>query len=333
LQCPYCGFRKSVAPSEERIREKSVDTALRAPRDVGWGAERKVMACKRCGAHTTLDPHVSASACAFCGTTAVVEAPPNAAVVRPEGLLPFRITRESALQSFRKWLHSLWLRPNDLKSASRINAMQGAYIPFWTFDAATDSWWTAEAGYFYYVNVQVRENGRMVTQRQQRIRWEPASGALQLFFDDVPVPASRGVDETLTRKLEPFPTADLTPYEPSYLSGFLAEENAVDLPEALETAKERMRSDIRDACARQVPGDTHRSLSVQTAFDAVAYKNALLPIWIAAYEYRSQPYRFLVNGVTGQCTGTAPWSWIKVTLLVLTIITISMVLLVLFGDS
>ena len=90
-------------------------------------------------------------------------------------------------------------------------------------------------------------------------------------------------------------------------------------------AKVRMHADIRAACSREVPGDTQRNLQVQTAFDAVAYKNALLPIWIAAYEYRSQPYRFLVNGVTGQCTGTAPYSWIKVTLLILTIATILMV--------
>lgn len=327
LKCEYCGFEKKVDPSSEEVREKAVDAALRAPRDLGWGAERKVIVCKRCGAHTTLDPHVAASSCAFCGTTAVVEAPMNESVVRPEGLLPFRITRDAAAAQFRTWLGGLWLRPNDLKSSSRVATMQGAYIPFWTFDAATDSWWTAQAGYYYYVNVQVRENGRTVTKREQRIRWEPASGALEKFFDDVPVPASRGLDASLCRGIEPFPTESLTPYEPSYLSGFLAEENAVDLPEALETAKERMRGEIRAACAGEVPGDTHRDLEVRTVFSALAYKNALLPIWVSAYEYHQQPYRFLVNGVTGKCTGTAPWSWIKVTLLILTIFIIAMIVL------
>jgi hypothetical protein len=316
LRCEYCGFVKEVAAPAERISEKSVDAALRAPRDLGWGAERKVIACKRCGAHTTLDPHVAASACAFCGTTAVVESPADPNVVRPEGLLPFRVTRESALQSFRKWLHGLWMRPNDLKSKSRVSSMQGAYIPFWTFDAATDNWWTADAGYYYYV--QVRRNGKTVS--EQRVRWEPASGALQLFFDDVLVPASRGVDDTLCGKIEPFPTADLTPYEPSYLSGFLAEENAVDLPEALEAAKGKMHSQIRVACANDVPGDTQRNLEVRTTFSALAYKNALLPIWIAAYDYKGKPYRFLVNGVTGKCNGAAPYSWVKVTLFILAVL-------------
>ena len=332
LKCPYCALVKNVAPAGEHVRERTVDAALRAPRDLGWGAERKVVACKRCGAHTTLDPHVAASSCAFCGTTAVVEAPPGANVVRPEGLLPFRVPRETALNSFRVWVGRLWLRPNDLKSRSRVEKMQGVYIPFWTFDAATQSWWTADAGYYYYVDVQVRENGKLVTRREQRVRWEPASGTLQKFFDDVPVPASRGIDESLCRDIEPYPTAELTPYEPSYLSGFLAEENAIDLPEALENAKTRMRAEIRSACANEVPGDTQRNLQVESVFSAVAYKNALLPVWIAAYDYRSRPYRFMVNGVTGKCTGTAPWSWIKITLLVFTALTVLMIILWINGQ-
>ncbi len=319
LKCPWCGTVKNVAAPTGTIDEKPVDAALRAPRDMGWGAERKVIACKRCGAHTTLDPHVASSSCAFCGTSAVVEAPPGANVVRPEGLLPFRITQESALQSFRAWLHKLWLRPNDLKRSARMNKIAGAYIPFWTFDAATYSRWQAEAGYYYYTG-----SGK---NRQRHVRWEPADGTLERFFDDVPVPASRGIDSAICQRIEPFPTADLTPYDPQYLSGFLAEENAVDLPEALENAKERMRDEIRSLCSQQVPGDTQRNLRVQTQFNGLAYKNCLLPIWVAAYDYKGTPYRYLVNGVTGKCDGTAPWSWVKITFLVLTILIILMIVL------
>jgi predicted RNA-binding Zn-ribbon protein involved in translation (DUF1610 family) len=333
LKCPWCGFEKQVSAPAGTVVEKDLDAGLRAPRDLGWGAERKVVACRRCGAHTTLDPHVSASACAFCGTTAVVEAPANPNVVRPEGLLPFKVPRETAVGSFRTWLSGLWFRPNDLGSSSRMTAMQGAYIPFWTFDAATHSNWTAEAGYYYYVTVQVRVNGRLETRQERRVRWEPAAGFLELFFDDVPVPASRGIDGDLARGIEPFPTQELTPYEPSYLSGFLAEENAIDLPEALESAKSRMRDEIRSACAARVPGDTHRNLQVTTRFSGLAYKNALLPIWIAAYDYRGKPYRFLANGVTGKCHGTAPWSWVKITLAVMTALTIAMIVLWLAGQN
>ncbi|HET7434023.1 MAG TPA: zinc ribbon domain-containing protein [Thermoanaerobaculia bacterium] len=319
LQCPYCGATKTIAPSLTSVTEKPVDAALRAPRNVGWGAERKVMACQRCGAHTTLEPNISASNCAFCGTAAVVEAPPAETFARPEGLLAFRVPKDNAIQTFRRWLKGLWFRPNDLKSKSRVTSIQGVYIPFWTFDAVTHSHWQAEAGYHYYVT----SGGK----REQRTRWESASGSLTKDFDDVPVPASRGIDQSLAQTIEPFPTNELAQYEPSYLSGFLAEENAIDLPEALESAKDRMRDEIRSACAREVPGDTHRNLTVQSVFSALAYKNCLLPIWIAAYEYRSKPYRYIVNGVTGRASGTAPWSWVKLTFLGLTILTIVLIIL------
>ena len=42
------------------------------------------------------------------------------------------------------------------------------------------------------------------------------------------MPASRGLDRDHARALEPFPTSDLTAYDPSFLSGFLAEEYALD---------------------------------------------------------------------------------------------------------
>lgn len=254
-------------------------------------------------------------------------------MVRPEGLLPFKVDRNSAVQKFREWLGSLWFRPNDLKSKSSVANIRGVYIPFWTFDSATHSSWTAEAGHYYYVDVDVIENGRSVTKQERRTRWEPASGFLEKFFDDVPVTASRGLEADLCREIEPFPTAELVPYTPDYLSGFLAEENAVPLEEGLESAKGRMRREIAAECERQVPGDTNRNLQVHSTFSALAYKNALLPIWIAAYIYGGKSFLFLVNGVTGKVSGHAPISWVKVSLVILVVLAILAIIFMANGSS
>jgi hypothetical protein len=147
---------------------------------------------------------------------------------------------------------------------------------------------------------------------ETRIRWEAASGFLEKFFDDVPVGASKGLPRPLLQGLEPFPTKNLLAYDPSFLSGFLAEEYAVDLPDALREARARMEAEIRSACAAQIPAPMHRNLSVRTAWSGLAYKNGLFPIWIAAYDYRGAAYRFLVNGVTGKVSGKAPWSAVKI---------------------
>ncbi len=53
LKCPYCGAEKTIPTSAAEIKERPIEEALSAPRDTGWGAERKTVKCTRCGALTT----------------------------------------------------------------------------------------------------------------------------------------------------------------------------------------------------------------------------------------------------------------------------------------
>lgn len=315
LTCEYCGFQREVPTAETTVEEQPLEAGLARPQRVGWGADRKAYRCTKCGAVETLDPGLDAGACAFCGTPAVAEAPADAELVRPAGVLPFRVPKSDAVTRFRGWLSSLWFRPNDLKRVAEFDSIQGVYVPFWTFDAATHSRWTAEAGY------------RRGTGKNARVDWRPASGFLEHFFDDLPVPASRGIDAGLAREIEPFPTAELVPYEPSFLSGFLAEQYGVDLESAWAAAKERMDATLYAACRAEVPGDECRNLRVSTTYSGLAYKSGLVPIWIAAYRYRGRGFRYVVNGATGKASGTAPWSWVKIGFAVAAIATVVLFIL------
>jgi hypothetical protein len=312
LTCPYCGAKRDVPKTAGQVTERPIEEALKGATDLGWGMARKAVSCRGCGATTTFDAGVAASRCAFCGAPSVVEAPASTTMVRPAGVLPFKVDRNAATGRFRQWLSSLWFRPDDLQQKSALSELKGVYVPFWTFDAATHSAWTADAGYDYQVEVQVEENGQVHTRYETRTRWEPAEGVLEHFFDDLPVAASRGLPPDLARAIEPFPTTDLLAYEPSYLSGFLAEEYAVGPKEALASGQQRMTQELYALCGREVPGDRFRDLQVRTAWSGLAFKSGLFPVWIAAYQYGGKPFRFLVNGVTGKTDGHAPWSWVKI---------------------
>jgi len=320
LRCEYCGCEREVAPADDpTVRERPLEEELARPRDLGWGMERKSYRCAKCGAVQTIEPGLAASACAFCATPAVVEAPPNPDLVRPAGVLPFRVSRREALEKFRGWLGSLWFRPSDLKKRADIDGMRGVYIPFWTFDAATVSRWRAQAG-------TQRGHGK-----NRRIEWRWTSGTLEHFFDDLPVPASRGLDHGLAQDLEPFPTAQLVPYDPSYLAGFVAEEHAVPLERAWAQARERMEATLYAACRAEVPGQRVRNLSVETTWSALATKSGLLPVWCAAYRYRDKSFAYMVNGATGEAVGRAPWSWVKIVSAVLAVVVAWTLLRILFG--
>jgi hypothetical protein len=92
-----------------------------------------------------------------------------------------------------------------------------------------------------------------------------------------------------------------------------------------------MEAEQENRCGHDVPGDTQRNLRVDNTFSAITFKHVLLPVWIAAYRYRDEVYRFLVNGQTGEVVGKAPWSWIKITLFVLTLVATAFILYYLFG--
>jgi len=216
--------------------------------------------------------------------------------------------------------------------------LQGVYLPFWTFDAYTSSWWQAEAGYYYYVTEEywaTDDEGRRVkrTRQVQKVRWQPASGHLTLHFDDVLVPATQSVERDMLERIYPFDTQLLTAYRPDYLSGWGAEAYTVDLRQGWTTGQAIIQDDAYAACAREIPGDTYRNLNVDTAFSNMTYKHVLFPVWIASYRYGGKVYHFLVNGQTGEVQGQAPISWIKVTLVVILVLIVLAVLFWLFSQG
>ena len=75
----------------------------------------------------------------------------------------------------------------------------------------------------------------------------------------------------------------------------------------------------RELCARDVPGDTYRSLRVRNEFSDVRWKLMLLPMWSVTYRLGGKSYAVLVHGETGKVAGKAPYSWAKVGLAVLVV--------------
>jgi DNA-directed RNA polymerase subunit RPC12/RpoP len=326
LACPYCGSKQAVAaPTASEaatVREIPLEEGLRLAAR-GFGAPVTTLSCKECGASVHVGEGERTSKCAFCGSSQVLAADAGEPPIRPGSLLPFRIAKEEANRRFGEWLSSLWLRPNDLKKIARVNEMGGVYVPFWTFDAEVTSQWTAERGWHYYETETYTEtvNGQQVqrTREVQHTRWEPASGWRRDRFDDVLVCAGRALPEELVGKLSTFDTKLLVPYKPEFLAGWRAESYGVDLAPASGIAQQKMMRVQESRCGGDVGGDTHRSLSVRNEYANTTFKHVLLPVWIAAYRYNGKPYRFVVNGQTGEVVGVAPWSVGKILLLVLAV--------------
>jgi hypothetical protein len=123
----------------------------------------------------------------------------------------------------------------------------------------------------------------------------------------------------------------LVPYAPGYLAGWRAESYAIDLPTAWTKAQSKIDAMQQVRCAGDVGGDTYRNLRVDNRYSNETFKHVLLPVYVAAYRYNGKPYRFLVNGQTGEVRGEAPYSWIKITLAIVAVLAVIVVLVLLFG--
>jgi hypothetical protein len=324
LVCPFCGTASPVEIDQQtgEVREHDLVSAMRdfAKDRRGWKAERTSVKCQSCQAISVFDPTRVAQRCDFCGSSAIVPYEQIKAPIQPESLLAFRVSEAQVREAIRQWYRSRWFAPNRLKSAALTDTVHGVYLPYWTFDAQAHADWAAESGYHYYTTETYRDSqGRTQTRQVRHTRWVPSSGAVDHFFDDELLCASVGVDDDLLRKIEPFPVKQLVPYEPGFLAGWVVEQYQIDLVAAAQRSRERMDGQLRQICAAEVPGDTHRNLRVWPRYTHQTFKHILLPIWLLTFNYGSKRYQAVVNGDTAQIAGRYPKSWTKILLLVLCI--------------
>jgi hypothetical protein len=242
--------------------------------------------------------------------------------------LPFKVTETEVREQMRRWYATRWFAPNTLKRRAITDTIHGVYLPYWTFDAQVQARWQAESGYHYYVTEHYRDaQGHQQTRQVQKTRWVPSSGSLSHFFDDELLSASKGVRADLLAKIGSFPTTtDLKPYDPGYIAGWVVEQYQLDLVAAAQQSRAVMDAKIRSMCAAEVPGDTHRNLSVSADYSGQTFKHILVPVWLLSYTYGRRNYQVLANGWTGVVAGDRPYSWIKITLAILVLLIVGLII-------
>ncbi|CAN5886422.1 hypothetical protein BH18ACI4_BH18ACI4_22490 [soil metagenome] len=292
--------------------------------------------CQSCGATVTFMPPQVAGQCEFCGVQIVAQAKSADPILAPEGLLPFRLTQQQASAGLRHWLRARWFAPNALKHFSQPDSIHGVYLPFWTYDTDTTSFYTGERGDYYFLTETYYEtdsNGRQVarTRQVQHTRWSFASGSVSRWFKDILVPATVSLAQERLEALEPWDLAELRPYEPAFLSGFKAQRYQVDLAQGFERVRQVTAAVIQSDVCRDIGGNVQRIHNVSTRYSGITFKHLLLPVYAGAYRFNQKIYQIVVNGRTGEIQGDRPYSVWKIALFVTAMLFILLVIALVFG--
>lgn len=328
LRCTYCGYTEVIAEAdnEERakVQEHDLEEFLENHQEKAQASvsgRSSQVTCTGCGAIVLLADRVATEKCPYCGTHLENKPETVENLIAPESLLRFRVPERDAHQAFDRWVTGLWFAPTELKQLAHLGQFGSVYVPFWTYDAMTYTKYTGQRGddYWdteYYTDAQGKQQSRQV----RRTRWTSVSGEVQHFFDDVLIRASRTLPDHLVHKLPPWRLKELEPFQDEFLAGHVAERYSVSLREGFRDARGVMEDAITGLICQDIGGDHQQIEWRKTRYVGVTFKHTLLPVWVANYRYREKLFRVLINGETGRVAGDRPWSWWKITRLVLLII-------------
>jgi len=320
LKCPYCGHVKQLAISEEAtIEEQDYDTMLerlRELRDRGEEEEpgQSEVRCRGCGGNIVFVGTLTSSECPYCGVPIQREHVHTATKRIPvQAVLPFLVDHNRAAAVLKEWVSSRWFAPNEFLKRGAEGKFNGVYLPYWTFDSMTFTAYQGERGDNYMVTVGSGKDQRT----EVRVRWSPASGRFQQFFDDVFVVATKGLPRELIRELEPWRMDQAIPFTQEALAGFFARTYDVPLDGGFEDAKLRIEAALQQEVRQRIGGDQQRIHDLRSRYDAITFKHVLLPVWMLVYRFRDKPYQVFVNASTGEVQGERPYSAVKITFAVL----------------
>ncbi len=340
LQCPYCGHVERIEPSNKAVQNTNWDEywAKHGAEEGSIEGRSSQVTCGTCGAVVLLEDKVQTDRCPYCG--AFLENKPVEAqgMIPPAAVLPFAVSDREAREAFNRWISSRWFAPSSLYQFANLGNLNGVYVPFWSFDAMTYTHYTGMRGDDYQEQESYTEtdaNGQQVTRTRMvtKTRWTPVSGEVQHYFEKVLICASRGVPESYINCLAPWDLPKLEGFQNEFLSGFQTERYTIGLRDGFDRARGFMDGQIRNLCAQDIGGNHQQLHSVQTQYVGVSFKHILLPTWLAAYRYNEKTYQVVVNGRSGKVVGGRPYSWIKITLLVLVILAIILALVFTFASK
>lgn len=271
--------------------------------------------CETCGASLTYDAEKKGLRCAFCGSVTLRRQANPTGRIRAEHFLPFAISRADAERAFGAWIDRGFFRPFGVKREARVVSMQAVYVPFWRFRARTHTYYTGDSSR---------------TPAFARADWCPVAGEREGEVEDVLVPASGSLLTAEVEAISPFDFTRRQAYEREALRDHAVEDFGLGRRGARARARAAMLAVERAACAALIPGRS-RNVHVNTLFTDLRSAPVLLPVWINAYRYREETYRFIVNGQTGRLGGRAPFSWAKLALVVGVVLLLGIALVAIFG--
>ena len=324
-QCPCCGAGLGFDPDKGKFACEFCLSEFEEAELAGTGAaeaaqkqtadgeafceQMNLFTCPNCGAEVVADDNTVADYCYYCHNP-VVHAGRLSGQLQPHKIIPFRITKEEAEETFLKWCRSKWFLPKAFKSSAHAAQIRGVYYPFWVTDADADG-----SADFDATRVRTWQSGDYKYTETKVYQIERAG---DIHFEDIVTCALSDADKKMLEGILPYPSEELSDFSMPYLSGFLAKKRDIERDALSEEVRDRMHTYTEELLRRTVTASysSLRPTEVNVHIRQSHWEYALLPIWILTYTHKDgKVYTFALNGSTGKIYGELPVSYPKLAIL------------------
>ena len=295
MKCIFCDSVFSQEEAEQFFAQQNEEEEIKES-GADWGEDADGMraySCSTCGAEILCDQNTAATRCPYCDNTTVIEAQLSGAV-KPDVVIPFAFTKEQAMEKYKGYYEKRKLIPKDFLSGSRVEEIQGVYVPFWLYDGSVSIDAEFEAA-------DVTDNGTEIIRKIYK-----ADRRGNIAFENVPADASKRMPDDIMDSVEPFDFGQLKPFSMTYMPGFLAERFDVEGDDDLERAEKRVTNSAKQKTRATVRHDEVTEKRGDYKVNYTKKKYALLPIWYLTTSWNGKQWNFAMNGQTGNFTGDLP---------------------------
>ena len=306
LTCEYCDNTFDV----DTVRSYNESTQVSPAQEGAWETGEKqqwseaeqehlnAFQCPACGGEILTEETTAATFCPFCENPSIMPARVSG-TFRPDGVLPFRKSRQDAQNAFFSLCKGKPLLPKNFASRQRLEKITGMYVPFWLYDCDADF-----TGSYKATRIHRWSDARYHYTRTEHFLLDRKASA---GFAGIPMDGSSKMEDVLMESIEPFDYSQLIPFETAYLTGYLADKYDVPSEEGRERIRQRVEQSLQDRISSTLLGyatvvPVNRQIQIQNR----EARYVLLPVWMLNTRYEGKIYTFVMNGQTGKMTGSFP---------------------------
>ncbi len=300
MECEHCGNVKPIkrTPATRRgslVRNYS-ELYVLEPQVV----DNKTYLCSACGTVVSFEEDDVKRRCPSCGSIGLNHQ--ERSVFVPDGIVPFGVNRESAVEIFRQWIANRKFAPRDLKQMAKNGKISGLYVPAWNFNCRLQTYFDADV-------TTTEEHGEKFFTRHHY-----PNGVEEKTFANVLVSANNCVDDGMIDELEPFDVQKMVPYSSEYVCGFSGVDTNTDIHEKFAQIKSQKEDLIESTIRRKLKSkyEMIESINFNHHMKNCSFSYTYIPIWANHYSYNKKQYHCYINGQTGKAVGKAPKSFWKI---------------------